>query len=100
MTPEESVGVQLLTVTGPEKFEQKNHCNKNVNFHLFLADENHGAILKPLEKCNTMSSFFDEALSAWGTLEMTQQQPRMIAVKVSIENVRRPIVVMERCGRF
>lgn len=40
-----------------------------------------------------MSSFFDEALAAWGALGEEQHQQRMAAVKMIIEGVRRLIVV-------
>lgn len=43
-----------------------------------------------------MCSFFDEALAAWGTLSEEQDQVRMVAVKVIIEGLRRPIIVLWR----
>lgn len=49
-----------------------------------------------MENCETMNSFFDEALAAWGTLGEDQNQPRMIAVKVIIEGVGLPLVVLWR----
>lgn len=70
--------------------------NKDVKFRFFLADEQHGAIHKALEKCGTMSSFFDEALAAWGTLGEEHHPTRMIGVKVMIQDVSQPIFVLWR----
>lgn len=68
----------------------------NVVFQFFLADEQNGAIPQPLENCPTVASFFDEAMTAWGALSEEQYQPRMAAVKVIIEGVSLPIVILWR----
>ncbi|MCJ1468113.1 hypothetical protein MMC07_006741 [Pseudocyphellaria aurata] len=103
MTPEDSaVEAQLISApplsTTPESRASppKPSPSKDVIFHFFLADEAHGAIPHPLENCDTMSSFFDEALAAWGALGEDQLQPRMAAVKVSMEGISRPVVVLWR----
>ncbi|MCJ1467849.1 hypothetical protein MMC07_006474 [Pseudocyphellaria aurata] len=68
--------------------------NKAVIFHFFLADEQNGAIPLPFDHCKSVDSFFDEAQAAWGTLGEEQHPPRMSAVNVAIERVRRPIFVL------
>lgn len=65
-----------------------------VTFHFFLADEQNGAIPQSFDSCKSSDSFFDEALAAWGTLGEEQHPPRMSAVNVTIERVRRPIFVL------
>lgn len=95
-TPEVSVAAQLPPEPEPQANQPIPSSNKDVIFHFFLADEHHGAIPQPFQNCQTMSSFFDEALAAWGTLSEEQHQLRMVAVKVIIEGVSRPIVVLWR----
>lgn len=80
----------------PPAYQPSPFPNRNVTFHFFLADEQHGAIPKPLESCENMDLFFDEALAAWGALREEQPQPPMIAVKVIIKDFTRPIVVLWR----
>lgn len=43
-----------------------------------------------------MTSFLEEAQASWGALGEEQPQPRMIAVKVIMEGVGRPIVILWR----
>ncbi|MCJ1465960.1 hypothetical protein MMC07_004579 [Pseudocyphellaria aurata] len=95
-TPEVSVAARLPPVPEPPRQPPKAFVNKDVVFHFFLADEQHGAIPQPLENCPTMTSFFDEALAAWGALSEEHYQPRMAAVKVIIEGISLPIVVLWR----
>lgn len=94
--PEESVIVSLSSDSEPQASTPKLLCSKNIKFHFFLANEQHGAILKSLEKCNTMSSFFDEAQEAWDASGEEQHQARMTAVKVIIEDVSRPMFILWR----
>ncbi|MCJ1429179.1 hypothetical protein MMC29_007092 [Sticta canariensis] len=73
MTPENSLASQTLT---PEREPQPTRSNptsnQDITFHFFLEDEQHGAIPQPLQNCQTMSVFFDEALAAWATLSKEQ----------------------------
>lgn len=80
----------------PQATQSNPTSNQGVIFHFFLEDEQHGAISQPLRNCQTMSSFFDEALAAWATLSEEQHQVRMVAVKVLVQDVSRPIVVLWR----
>lgn len=63
-----------------------------INLHFFLADANHGAIVKNFNSCKTMTSFFKEALTAYNTLGDTL--PNMVAVKVVIDDISRPMIVL------
>lgn len=100
-TPGDSVDAQLPPAPlppapEPQASQPKPSPSKDVIFHFFLANEDHGAIPQPFEHCGTMSSFFDEALAAWGALGEDQPQPRMAAVKVIMEGIGRPTVVLWR----
>lgn len=95
--PTVSVVAQLPPAPKSQASQSKPSSNsKNVIFHFFLAEEHHGAIPQPLERCETMDSFFDEARAAWGALGEEQHQSRMVAVKVIIEGVSWPVVVLWR----
>lgn len=63
-------------------------------FHFFLSDESFGAIPKLFVQCATPKSFFNEAHSAWHVLGETSDQARLLGVKVSIEGITRPVVVI------
>lgn len=65
----------------------------HVVFQFLLADESNGAIPKPLNQCDTVTAFFDEAIAAWGALDGAEQYPKMVAVTVALDSVSRPIVV-------
>lgn len=93
-TPKGSVAALLPPLPGRQATQPKTSSNKDVIFHFYLADKNHGAIPQPLECCTTTDSFFDEALAAWSTLSEEQYQPRIIAVKVIIEGISRPIAIL------
>ncbi|MCJ1465953.1 hypothetical protein MMC07_004572 [Pseudocyphellaria aurata] len=76
------------------KTPEPSPSTKNVLFQFYLANEEDGAIHQPLENCRTVTSFFDEAVAAWGTLgDHAQHQPCMAAAKISIPDVIVPMVL-------
>ncbi len=66
----------------------------NVVFHFFLSDESFGAIPKLFAQCATPKTFFDEANAAWHALSKPNEKSRLLGVKVIIEGVTRPIVLL------
>ena len=67
---------------------------KNIVFHFFLSNETFGAIPKLFTQCATPKSFFEVAHSAWRALGEARDGTRLLGVKVVIEGVTRPIVVL------
>lgn len=94
--PKASVAAQLPSAPEPHANQSKPSTNKNVIFQFFLANEHHGVVPQAFENCETMGSFFDKALASWGALGEERHQPRMAAVKVTIEGMSRPMVVLWR----
>lgn len=103
-TPKVSMAAQQLPQVPEPQAIQSDPLppSKNVIFHFFLADEKYGAVPQPLKNCETVHSFFDAALAAWGALVMSsahQHQPQhhmMAAAQVVVEGFTRPIVVFWR----
>ena len=63
-------------------------------FHFFLSDETLGAIPKLLAECAIPDTFFNEARLAYNVLGGPNGGVRLLAVKVIIEGVARPIVLL------
>ena len=66
----------------------------NVIFHFFLSKESLGAIPKLFAQCATPHEFFHEARQAWHILGGPDDGARLLGVKVVIEGVARPIVLL------
>ena len=71
-------------------------CMNNIRFQFFVSDQNFGAIEKSFDQCVTLSSFFDEALSAWGVIGGRGNSIIMAGVTVVIKSIPRPIFVLWR----
>ncbi len=67
---------------------------KNIVFHFFLSNEDFGAIPKLFIDCATPASFFNEAKSAWHAIRAQSKETWLMGVKVTIEGVMRPIMVL------
>ncbi len=63
-------------------------------FHFFLSNEGFGAIPKLFAQCATPKCFFKEAKAAYHALGKSTDKSRLLGVKVTIEGVTRPIVIL------
>ena len=90
-SPTVSVSTRRLYQTPAAEFPRAN----NVTFHFFLSDGSFGAIPKLFPQCATPDAFFQEARFAWHFLDdESDKGARLLGVKVVIEGVARPIVLL------
>jgi len=66
---------------------------KDVNIQFFLSNESLGAVPVTINECNTASSFFSQALTAWNLLGGGDHAGTMAAVSVTIDGFHWPIVL-------
>lgn len=81
------------TLVSPATTSEPYPANQIV-FHFFLSKEGIGAIPKLFAQCATPKSFFKEAQAAYHALGKSTDKSRLLGVKVSIEGVMRPIVIL------
>lgn len=65
----------------------------NVIVHFFLSDDSLGAVPIPLDQCNSVDRFFNQALRAWRFLGIPDGGDSMAGVRVMMEGVQWPIIV-------
>lgn len=65
----------------------------NIIVHFFLSDETLGAIPVPLEQCNSVDTFFTQAMSAWRFLGNPDGSDSMAGIRVIMEGVQWPTIV-------
>lgn len=86
-TPTPTASVSSATIAKP-------YQTNNIVFHFFLSSESFGAIPKIFAQCATPECFFKEAKAAYHALGKSTDKSRLLGVKVTIEGVTRPIVVL------
>lgn len=72
---------------------QETPATKDVKIHFFLSNDSLGAVPVAMNECNTASSFFSQALSAWNLLGGGDHAETMAAVSVTIDGFHWPIVL-------
>ena len=65
----------------------------DVKFLFFVSDESCGAIEKSFDQCESLRSFFDEAISAWDTIGGHGRSLPMAGVSIAIKPLPRSIFV-------
>jgi len=82
-----------LTVTPTQPFSGEPALKAGVIVHFFLSDDRIGAIPVPLDQCDSVDSFFNQALRAWSFLGNSDGGDSLVGVRVIMHGVPWPIIV-------
>ena len=89
----ESAAAATLATTPASSSTTSTSVASRITFHFFLSNALLGAIPKEFAHCNTVTSFFDEALAAWGIMGGQERNAVMAAVSVVLVGVTWPMVI-------
>lgn len=90
-TKKSSVAEPIATAVSPSN--QGTLATKDIKVHFFLSNESLGAVPATMNECNTVDTFFTQALSAWNLLGGWDHAGSMAAVSVTIDGFQWPIVL-------
>lgn len=66
---------------------------KDIKVHFFLSHESLGAVPATMNECDTVDTFFTQALSAWNLLGAGDHAGTMAAVSITVDGFQWPIVL-------
>jgi len=79
--------------TAVRSSNQETLAMKDIKVHFFLSHESLGAVPATMNECDTVDTFFTQALSAWNLLGAGDHAGTMAAVSVTIDGFQWPIVL-------